>query len=200
MIKSNYKLFIGIIIGIIFTSTTVFAANSLLAQNVSYKPSSDNFNVDNVSDALDKLYTKATTPIYLTDYKVLDKLPEGWGGTFLKSTITTVDANSINLTCKDSPGNTQGGVYLKIDNIEKYKYFVITVSGLAGSFHIGVSDQITSNYDLTNKSNFIKYSSTNNQEFDTSIHYDVSNMSGTKYLILAGTYYDVKISTKAYQY
>ena len=57
MIKRNYKLLLGFVFGIICASTCVYATNTISASNVIYEPQNKNFNVDNVSDALDYLYT-----------------------------------------------------------------------------------------------------------------------------------------------
>lgn len=58
-IKSNIKVFIGIIIGILVTSGVVYAAVLIDASDVTYTPSNSEWGVSNVSDALDDLYTKA---------------------------------------------------------------------------------------------------------------------------------------------
>ena len=61
-LKNNYKIIIGIIIGVVISGCGVYAATVIAASNVGY---SDNASLgaDNVQDAIDKLNTKATTKI-----------------------------------------------------------------------------------------------------------------------------------------
>jgi len=53
--KNNIKLFIGILIGIVLTSTVVYAVN-LGANNISFEPTDENWNVSTVQGALNDLY------------------------------------------------------------------------------------------------------------------------------------------------
>ena len=61
-LKNNYKLLIGIIIGVIFGSIGVYAATVIAASSVGYTDNSS-LGATNVQDAIDKLNTKATTKI-----------------------------------------------------------------------------------------------------------------------------------------
>lgn len=62
LIKSNIKLIIGILIGMVLSITTVYAATILFASSqVSYDNTSSGMSATNVQDALDELYTKANT-------------------------------------------------------------------------------------------------------------------------------------------
>lgn len=62
LIKSNIKLIIGILIGMVLSITTVYAATILFASNqVSYDNTTSGLSSTNVQDALDELYTKANT-------------------------------------------------------------------------------------------------------------------------------------------
>lgn len=62
LIKSNIKLIIGILIGMVLSITTVYAATILFASNqVGYDNTSSGMSATNVQDALDELYTKANT-------------------------------------------------------------------------------------------------------------------------------------------
>ena len=59
-LKNNIKLFVGIIIGIIISGTSVYAATILFNSNqVGYDNTSSGMSATNVQDALDELYTKA---------------------------------------------------------------------------------------------------------------------------------------------
>ena len=57
-LKNNYKIIIGIIIGVVISGCGVYAATVIAASSVSY---SDNASLGatNVQDAIDKLYAKA---------------------------------------------------------------------------------------------------------------------------------------------
>ena len=61
-LKNNYKIIIGIIIGVVISGCGVYAATVIAASSVGY---SDNASLGatNVQDAIDKLNTKATTKI-----------------------------------------------------------------------------------------------------------------------------------------
>ena len=61
-LKNNYKLLIGIIIGVIFGSIGVYAATVIAASSVGYTDNSS-LGATNVQTAIDKLNTKATTKI-----------------------------------------------------------------------------------------------------------------------------------------
>lgn len=54
-LKKNIKLFVGIIVGIILSSGVVYAINANL---IEYTPQDENWNVNNVTDALNNLYTE----------------------------------------------------------------------------------------------------------------------------------------------
>lgn len=58
ILKNNVKLFIGIFIGILFSSVSVYAAYKYLAIDVTFTPSDSNWNVTNVEEALNDLYSK----------------------------------------------------------------------------------------------------------------------------------------------
>ncbi len=52
------KYIIGVIIGIVLSSSVVFAATLIDSKDVTYTPSDNEFNVSNVESALDELYEK----------------------------------------------------------------------------------------------------------------------------------------------
>ena len=61
-LKNNYKIIIGIIIGVVISGCGVYAATVIAASNVGYSDNNE-LGADNVQDAIDKLNTKATTKI-----------------------------------------------------------------------------------------------------------------------------------------
>ena len=58
MLKKNYRFIIGIVIGILLTGTSVYAANTIYSKNVTYDNSGSGLSSVNVQDALDELYLK----------------------------------------------------------------------------------------------------------------------------------------------
>ena len=61
IIKNNLKVFVAVVIsGIIFGGIGVYAANTYLAHDISYTPSNENFDANNVEDALNELYDKTS--------------------------------------------------------------------------------------------------------------------------------------------
>ena len=70
-LKNNYKIIIGIIIGVVISGGVVYAATVIAASSVSY---SDNASLGatNVQDAIDKLNAKATTKIAEAEAKCPD--------------------------------------------------------------------------------------------------------------------------------
>ena len=77
MLKKNSKLFIGILIGIFLTSTSVFAANVILAKNINFTPENDSWNVSNVDDALNYLYSKKNNITYIDSDRTSYNIPNG---------------------------------------------------------------------------------------------------------------------------
>ena len=57
------KVFIFVVTAITFSSISVYAAGRYYATRVVYEPSNPNFNVDNMSDALDQLYTTQNSTV-----------------------------------------------------------------------------------------------------------------------------------------
>ncbi len=60
MIKRNYKLIVGIIIGLLIAGTTVYAATIISSINVGYSNENSKLVADNVQDAIDEVYKKAS--------------------------------------------------------------------------------------------------------------------------------------------
>ncbi len=61
-LKNNYKIIIGIIIGVVISGCGVYAATVIAASKVEYTDNAS-LGATNVQDAIDKLNTKATTKI-----------------------------------------------------------------------------------------------------------------------------------------
>ena len=58
ILKKNYRFIIGIVIDILLTGTSVYAANTIYSKNVTYDNSNSGLSSVNVQDALDELYLK----------------------------------------------------------------------------------------------------------------------------------------------
>ncbi len=60
MVKKNYKLIIGFILGVIVSTTGVYAASTIIkSKDVSYDKSTSGGKYDTVQDAIDELYEKS---------------------------------------------------------------------------------------------------------------------------------------------
>lgn len=60
-IKNNSKLIIGLIIGMVLSGTTVYAATQIMASEVLYDNTTSGLTSTNVQDAVDELTTRANT-------------------------------------------------------------------------------------------------------------------------------------------
>ena len=89
-------ILIGIIIGIVLTGTSVYAAYKYQASEVGYTPSNSNFKVDSVEQAINELYDSMSGPTYIdtsgsgSTYKGIIYLDP----TNLKKKCTLVDVNA----------------------------------------------------------------------------------------------------------
>ena len=70
-LKNNYKIIIGIIIGVVISGCGVYAATVIAASSVGYTDNAS-LGATNVQDAIDKLNTKATTKIKEAEAKCPD--------------------------------------------------------------------------------------------------------------------------------
>ena len=95
-IKSNIKFIFGIVLGIIFSATTVYAATILFnADAVGFDNSGTTLNSTNVQDALDELYTKADSDyFFLKKYRTFSGTPTNYtfDGTNAPTTSSSVSA------------------------------------------------------------------------------------------------------------
>ncbi|MBR1416290.1 MAG: hypothetical protein IJ572_00540 [Bacilli bacterium] len=116
IIKSRiFSFFLG---AIIFGFFGVVYAENFLARDVSYEPKDDNFEVDNVSDALDYLYENVnlkfnqaqysvsvgpgnskTNSITLTKGKYILLIVDGFSAGTPTSIASSYSVNSKNITC-----------------------------------------------------------------------------------------------------
>ena len=62
LFQNNSKFILGIFVGIILSTTTVYAANTIYSKNVTYDNSNSGLSATNVQDALDETYTKCFPP------------------------------------------------------------------------------------------------------------------------------------------
>lgn len=198
--KKNLELCIGIIIGILISGTCVYAVD-LFAKDISYSPSNNKWNVDNVNDALDSLYNGNNNFVYLNDYQTAKVLPLNYKGTYLEPTLT-VDGNTATISCQDTTVlSSQGVVYQEIDNIDEYKYLIVDVKSTSRQIAVGISDNIDNEFTTIKNEIIVNYTSdTIQRTSSTKLYIDVSDLSGTKYLVIVGTYYNCTVSVKAYKY
>ena len=114
IIKKNYKLLIGIIIGSVIAGTGVYAATVISSKDVSYDNTKSLLLATNVKDALDELSTK-------TELKNRDNIVEGY--TYNQTSgasnycITGEEATCVKTTCyRSTTANS-----CKAGDIIKYK-------------------------------------------------------------------------------
>ena len=105
-LKNNYKIIIGIIIGVVISGCGVYAATVIAASNVGY---SDNASLGatNVQDAIDKLNTKATTKIKEAEAKC----PKGYDCTKSKLCKRATILHTEKCTQTDSSSYCSGDGY-----------------------------------------------------------------------------------------
>ena len=60
-IKNNYKIVLGIIIGILITGTTVYAAISIAGKDITYSNTTSGLTATTVQGAIDEIYEKSKT-------------------------------------------------------------------------------------------------------------------------------------------
>ena len=99
ILKKNYKLLIGFILGLVVAGTSVYAATVISSKDISYDNTSSKLSSTNVKDALDELSTK-------TELKNRDNIVEGYtyNQTSGASTycVTGEEATCVKTTCYKS--------------------------------------------------------------------------------------------------
>ncbi len=117
MIKRNYKLIVGIIIGAILTGTTVYAATIISSINVGYSNESSNLVADNVQDAIDEVYDKSFNKDLITAYEYSEEDPKCINGE--EKTCVKTDCYKKGKTC------SQGTVIKYYVKENEYHYFYV---------------------------------------------------------------------------
>ncbi len=117
MIKRNYKLIVGIIIGLLIAGTTVYAATIISSINVGYSNESSNLVADNVQDAIDEVYDKSFNKDLITAYEYSEQEPKCINGE--EKTCVKTDCYKKGKTCK------QGTVIKYYVKENEYHYFYV---------------------------------------------------------------------------
>ncbi len=117
MIKRNYKLIVGIIIGAILTGTTVYAATIISSINVGYSNEDSKLIADNVQDAIDEVYDKSFNKELITAYEYSEENPKCINGE--EKTCVKTDCYKKGKTCK------QGTVIKYYVKENEYHYFYV---------------------------------------------------------------------------
>ena len=114
ILKKNYKLLIGFILGLVVTGTGVYAVTVISSNQISYDNTSSKLSSTNLQDALDELSTK-------TELKNRDNIVEGY--TYNQTTsasnycVTGEESTCVKTTCyKSTTANS-----CKAGDIIKYK-------------------------------------------------------------------------------
>ena len=93
LIKENKKLLFGVIIGVILTSTTVYAVQAI-ATSITYDNTTSGLQATNVQDAVDELYTKANSDsFWLKKYKTFAATPQYYAYGTYKGWCSSTDTN-----------------------------------------------------------------------------------------------------------
>ena len=117
MIKRNYKLIVGIIIGAILAGTTVYAATIISSINVGYSNESSKLVATNVQDAIDEVYDKSFNKDLITAYEYSEQDPKCINGE--EKTCIKTDCYKKGKTCK------QGTVIKYYVKENEYHYFYV---------------------------------------------------------------------------
>ena len=111
LFQNNYKFILGTFVGIILSTTTVYAANTIYSKNVTYDNSNSGLSATNVQDALDETYTKCFPPKATS--KIINLYNDG-------STINIVNIGDSTSNPQVKSNSTQG---IMLDNNGDYRYY-----------------------------------------------------------------------------
>ena len=111
-LKNNYKIIIGIIIGVVISGCGVYAVTVIAASKVEYTDNSS-LGATNVQDAIDKLNTKTTTKIKEAEAKC----PKGYDCTKSKLCKRATTLHTETCTNEDASYYCQSDVYKLNDTI-----------------------------------------------------------------------------------
>ncbi len=118
MIRRNYKLIVGIIIGAILTGTTVYAATIISSINVEYSNEDSKLIADNVQDAIDEVYDKSFSKPLIVAYEYSEQEPNKCINGEEKTCVKT-DCYKKGKTC------SQGTVIKYYVNDSEFHYFYV---------------------------------------------------------------------------
>ena len=106
-IKTNIKILLGIIIGVLISGSVVFAATIAIdAAQVTYNNSNTSLTSTNIKDVLDELYTKGNSSYYLLKkYESLSGTPKYYG--YKEKNTPTTESPTTTPTCT----TVYGGLY-----------------------------------------------------------------------------------------
>jgi len=95
LIKNNIRIIIGILIGLIISATTVYAAHAVFSSNqITYDNTTSELASTDTKGSLDELYTKASTCKKIKNNKVyFSDHPERKGDDVWTTDYTTIENN-----------------------------------------------------------------------------------------------------------
>lgn len=119
LFRKNFKIFVGMLLGVLVTSGVVYADILYDSKDVSYNNTYSDLNSDNVSDAIDELFNKC---ISSTEFKFVDGyyfgyLQSGSKYTYGSSMMDFTEDN-INVTIRYDSSNNSKYVCAYINNSE----------------------------------------------------------------------------------
>ena len=159
VIRSNYKIFIGVLIGLIISLGGVYAATTIAGSSVTYSNTTTGLSSTTVQGAIDELYTKS-------DIRNADKFVAAYKYSTATSTkcITGEESTCVKSTCykTKTSGSCPAGTIIK------YKVNDTTILNFHVMFDNGSTMTMQSQRNLANSVSWI-----------TKGDYDDSKLSGT---------------------
>ena len=129
------KVFIFVVTAITFSSISVYAAGRYYATQVDYEPSNPNFNVDNMADALDQLYTTQSTTVNSLNSQITAKDQTISSLQSQLNGISTTDCIKGTFTASSACGTSSGCL---VENQFKPSYFILASNSTAFNYHCNI--------------------------------------------------------------
>ena len=123
MIKRNYKLIVGIIVGLLIAGTTVYAATIISSINVGYSNESSKLVADNVQEAIDEVYDKSFSKTPIAAYEYSEQDPK---------CINGEEKNCVKTDCYKKGKTCEQGTVIKyyVNDSEFHYFYVLRDDGI----------------------------------------------------------------------
>lgn len=168
--KNSVKIFLSIIIsGLVFSSISVYAVYRIHARDVSFTPDRKDWQVDNVSSALDELYLSERPKLKILNKQNEDYHPKQNIYSGYKEYTSTVDSELLIILTLNYSGYYENVTYNLTSTNENFSYSLLDMS---------TNNTITNNHGSGTATYVIKTSKVNKDEKIT-IHYSSTPGSAT---------------------